>query len=278
MGSRASIQAKMAIQPHGDADYDKVLKMCVVEKGDGFDSKYDKKGIKVWTKAVEGVKAKILRIQCTYDQPMDLLFDVLCDDEYRATWDKMMIEGRSAYMITPKCTIDYFATKSPGPLKSRDMVVLKSWRSSADQCMIVQNSIDVEELPPLKKFVRCISYLSAHVLDRQADGKTLYTHISHFDPRGDVPKVLASSAVTSTAPKSAENLSKAAGGYAAWKAKHDPAKKPWLDEAQMALPQFTGKGGSADDLRRKLSAMGMDESEAEGGEEAGAAAEAPAEE
>lgn len=267
----AAVEGSLAA--HGEEDYAKVRALCT-PGDDGFEEKYNKKGITVWMKSIAGVKAKMIRVCTVLHHPMDVLFDVIHDDSYRTTWDKSMIKGEMVYQLTPQCSIDYYASKSPGPLKNRDLVLRKSWVTSEKESIVVMNSVDVESLPPTKKFVRCISYITAHLLSANPGGGVTYSMITHFDPRGDVPKFVSNMAATKETPKTMGNFDKACSGYAAWKAKNSPDHKPWRNPAQMTFPPPPG-GVAAPNL----AAMPEEESEGSGGDElaGGVSDESPAE-
>ena len=82
---------------------------------------------------------------------------------------------------------------------------------------------------PTKKFIRAFTSITGHRLAETAAGKTEYTWICHFDPRGDIPKMLVNFIATKMAPKSIVALAKAAAAYPAWKGKSEnkPDYKPW---------------------------------------------------
>jgi len=216
--------------PHTDADYDSFIAMCNEGEENGFVSKYNKKGIQVWIKTVKGSPVKMFKVATVIESAMADVSDVLQDEDYRSSWDPTCIESRSVYQVGPSCTLDYYSGKSPRPLKNRDSVTLRSWRNTEKEVMIICSSVEPGgEFNPTKKFIRAFTSITGHRLSPTADGKTVYTWICHFDPRGDIPKMLVNFIATKMAPKSITALAKATTTYPAWKEKSEnkPDHKPW---------------------------------------------------
>ena len=53
---------------------------------------------------------------------------------------------------------------SSGPLKNRDAVTVTSWRVGEQETIMMNKSVEVADLPPLKKFIRLKSWITAHYL------------------------------------------------------------------------------------------------------------------
>ena len=93
-------------------------------------------------KAEKGVPIKTLKVVTRLPVEADVLYDVLHDDEYRPVWDPNVVKTMSVYAPTPTCTLDYYAAKTPRPLKNRDCCFLRSWRSTQTDHVLIMQSVE----------------------------------------------------------------------------------------------------------------------------------------
>eukprot|EP00039_Didymoeca_costata_P019386 m.337338 g.337338 ORF g.337338 m.337338 type:complete len:310 (+) comp18103_c0_seq1:145-1074(+) len=227
------------LRPHGDQDFEEFRKLCSTSESEEFQKIHDKKGIQVFVKAITGTSVKMIKTVTTLSFPKEIVTDVLMDEEFRPEWDTLMLEAKSVYKVSDTCTIDYYSSKTPGPLKNRDIVTLRTWRETDDELLCVNKSVEIPTLTPTKKFIRMISYTTGHRLETIDTESCHYTYVSHFDPKGDIPKILVNGALTTVAPKNIKSLIKSCELYPEWKANHKPEYKPWRTPSQMAdLPNL----------------------------------------
>ncbi|KAL5271387.1 hypothetical protein ACHWQZ_G001882 [Mnemiopsis leidyi] len=154
------------------------------------------------------------------------LYDVLHDPDFRPIWDESMIEGLDIYKIDDFNDIGYYSLRCPRPLKNRDFVNQRSWGIFGDDHMIMNHTIDIEEMPVKKDFVRGVSYLTGYVVRRTDTGCSVH-YITQNDPGGQVPKFILDKISCVIAPKVLEKIHNAALGYEEWKSKNRPNYKPW---------------------------------------------------
>eukprot|EP00116_Pleurobrachia_bachei_P012337 sb/3472599/ len=128
---------------------------------DGWETKPPKGGVSVWTKSVDNSPVKMIKLAVEFkDIDALTLYDVLHDPKFRSVWDDSMIEGLDIYKIDDFNDIGYYSLRCPPPLKNRDFVNQRSWGIYGDDHMIMNHTIDIDEMPVKKDFVRGVSYLT----------------------------------------------------------------------------------------------------------------------
>jgi hypothetical protein len=192
------------IRPAEDSDFDHFVELV---DGGGWTKKMDKNGLVVWTRSMEDRAIKMFKLHTVFkDVSAAAAFDVLMDPEYRQNWDDASIRDFDICKLDGYNDIGYYAMKCPAPLKNRDYVNQRSWRVVPEKHLIVFNhSVSHEKHPPLKNFVRGVSYVTGFLIRPAGEGSSL-TYITQSDPRGVIPKWVINFALYKIAPKYSETL------------------------------------------------------------------------
>eukprot|EP00041_Stephanoeca_diplocostata_P005323 m.59670 g.59670 ORF g.59670 m.59670 type:complete len:296 (+) comp15710_c0_seq1:232-1119(+) len=206
----------------------------------GFKQKYDKNGIKVWTRVMKGDPLRMIKVTSTIACAPTTVRDTLLDTEYRYKWDDLCKACCTLYRVNDHCTVDYFKMKCPTPLANRDMVLQVSWKQEGDTIWVWQSSFAIKSKPPEKKTVRSYTRLAGYRFQPTADGKYCdYTFISHSNPGGKIPKFLVNYTTSTFAPGFIKTFSKACVEYPQWKAAQtNPEFMPWLNPDQHGFPFY----------------------------------------
>jgi len=209
-----------------EEDFDKFKQQC--ETSEGWNSCYDDKSLKVWDQKSSNSAINIVKLWAEFsDLDAWVLYDVLHDPEYRATWDENMIEGYNIEQLDPNNDVGYYSAKAPATIANRDFVNERSWRVQDDKEFIIMNhSVIHAKVPEKKGFVRANSILTGYYVLAKDAGCTL-TYLTQTDPRGWIPTFLVNQVTKTFAPKIIDKLLKAARGYTEWKTAHKPENKPW---------------------------------------------------
>lgn len=224
------------IRPATVDDFKQLLD--IVFSHEGWESKPDKAGVKVWTKSMPSSPVKMIKLAVDFDDMTALtLYDVLHDPDFRPVWDESMIEGLDIYKIDDFNDIGYYSLRCPRPLKNRDFVNQRSWGIFGDDHMIMNHTIDIEEMPVKKDFVRGVSYLTGYVVKKTDTGCSVH-YITQNDPGGQVPKFILDKISCVIAPKVLEKIHKAALGYEEWKSKNRPEYRPWRGLGNDSKPMW----------------------------------------
>jgi hypothetical protein len=166
-------------------------------------------------------------------------FDVLMDQDYRPNWDDASIKDFDICKLDGYNDIGYYAMKCPAPLKNRDYVNQRSWRVTPGKHYIVFNhSVTHERHPPLKNFVRAVSFVTGFLVRPAGDGSSL-SYVTQSDPKGVIPKWIINFALYKVAPRLMERVHIACVQYNDWKASNNPGLKPWLHPEQNLLPLYS---------------------------------------
>eukprot|EP00051_Salpingoeca_urceolata_P004773 m.67594 g.67594 ORF g.67594 m.67594 type:complete len:280 (-) comp13837_c1_seq3:26-865(-) len=210
----------------------------LTESQDGFELKYNKKGVQVYAKLSDDSPVKIIKVHSEFNCAASVVYDLLHDDDYRKTWDKFMKASFIHCHLDATNDICYYCTKMPGPIANRDLVFRRSWKVADDESeyMILNSSCHHRDLALDKKNIRAISLISGFRLIPKSDKSCMFTYVTHADPRGSLPKWLVNTVATSSGPKLIATMQKAASTYASWKQAHRPDFKPWRNPEQLTTP------------------------------------------
>jgi hypothetical protein len=114
------------IRPPNDKDFDYVKDLCI--NHNDWDLEVSKTNLKIWVKNNQLSSFRMIKIKADLENVnAGNLFDVLLDGEYSRVWDSNTIESSQVCHLSPCSDINYYAMKSPKPLKSRDFVVQRCW-------------------------------------------------------------------------------------------------------------------------------------------------------
>uniref|UniRef100_A0A183DBE9 START domain-containing protein n=1 Tax=Gongylonema pulchrum TaxID=637853 RepID=A0A183DBE9_9BILA len=81
-----------------DDDFKYIKELC--ENHAGWNLAYDKRMVKVWTKAAKATLS---------DVPASVAYDVLHDPYYRSSWDKYHVAAKDIGIINPNNDVCYYA-------------------------------------------------------------------------------------------------------------------------------------------------------------------------
>jgi StAR-related lipid transfer protein 10 len=167
------------------------------------------------------------------DVEAHVMYDVLHDHNYRKVWDDNMLSGIVIEQLNATNEVGYYAAKSPGPISNRDFVNQRVWRADADkgEWLIINWSVQHDDYPEKKGFVRAQSILSGYMMRRSANGGTDFTFVSQTDPKGWIPTWVVNSVTGKLAPRVAKMLHEVTQKYPEWKKDNKPEWKPWLGTA-----------------------------------------------
>ena len=114
-----------------DKDFDEFKRQ--IDDDEGWTLAYDKKKVQIFHKKSDVCSFLMFKVKAEFDDvSANVLYDVLCDGEYRPEWDNNMAEGYDYCLITPYSDIGYFQLKSPKPFKNRDFVTQRCWLDYGD--------------------------------------------------------------------------------------------------------------------------------------------------
>jgi len=213
-----------------DEDFDHFRVIC--ETDDGWKEAYHTNVVYVWTKKSDNSNINIVKVRTHYtDIPASVLYDVLHDHEYRATWDPNMIEGKVIVQLDSTNEVGYYSAKSPSGVSNRDFLNQRSWRArpDSDEYLIINHAVTHPDVPDKKGFVRANSILTGYYI-KGIDGKEgcQLIYCTQCDIGGWIPSFVANYVTKTFAPSLLDRLHEAAKKYTVWKTEHNPSHKPWL--------------------------------------------------
>jgi len=217
--------AEPSFLPDTEEDFDKFVTVC--DSTGGWRVVHEDTSIKVWDMKSSESAINIVKIWAHFKNVDPLvLYDVLHDPEYRATWDDHMVEGYNIQQIDPNNDVGYYSAKGMLSVSGRDFVNQRSWRVRDDEYIIKNHSVKHPNAPEKKGFVRAWSFMTGYLVRKHEQGCTL-TYYTQTDPKGWIPTFVVNNVTKKFAPSNIQKLEEHAAKYTEWKANHDPHNKPW---------------------------------------------------
>jgi len=214
-----------------DEEFDKFIKAA--ENSEGFEQKYDKNGIQIWSKESKDSRINLVKMRTIFEdiQP-EVVYDVLHDPDYRKVWDDHMIEGYEIEKLDKNNDVGYYSARFPTGISNRDFCNERSWRVRDGEWVIMNHTVKHPKMPERRGFVRANSILTGYYLKyfnpEQKKG-TILVYLTQTDLNGWIPAWLINKATTTLAPSISERLRVVCREYPEWKKKNNPETKPWLN-------------------------------------------------
>jgi len=214
-----------AFKPATEEEFDNFVKAC--DNSEGWNVVHEEGTIKVWDQKSSNSSINIVKIWAHFKTvDSSVLYDVLHDPEYRATWDEHMVEGYNIEQINANNDVGYYSAKGMATVSGRDFVNQRSWRVKGDEYIIFNHSVKHPKQPEKKGFVRAWSYMTGYLVRKHEQGCTI-TYYTQTDPKGWIPTMVVNTVTKKFAPKNIQKLEEHSTKYPEWKAKNNPEKKPW---------------------------------------------------
>jgi len=217
------------LKPPTNEEFDAFVRDCrdhkewsiVHEKGED---------LKVWDQKSDKSAINTVKLYAVFKNiPASVMYDVLHDPEYRATWDENMIEGYNIEQIDANNDVGYYAAKMPTGIANRDFCNQRSWRvTDGKEFLIMNHTVAHAKCPEKKGFVRANSIRTGYLVTARDGGGCEMLYMTQTDPKGWIPAWVTNKVTKTVAPKIVEKLENAAATYVEWKNAHNPDNKPWL--------------------------------------------------
>lgn len=158
------------------------------EKSRGWESSSNDVRVDVaWKKVGDGHALRLWRVSTEIEAPPgELLNRVLRE---RHLWDTSMVKWRCVVRLDKKSDLFHYTTSSEVPPVSRDVTLLRSWRTDLPRgaCLVAEMSIDHSDTPITPGTVRSIVLASRYLIQPCGAGKCRLVHLSRVDIMGRSP-------------------------------------------------------------------------------------------
>ncbi|KAI9557698.1 hypothetical protein GHT06_017527 [Daphnia sinensis] len=158
------------------------------EKSRGWESSSNDVRVDVaWKKVGDGHALRLWRVSTEIEAPPgELLNRVLRE---RHLWDTSMVKWRCVVRLDKKSDVFHYTTSSEVPPVSRDVTLLRSWRTDLPRgaCLVAEMSIDHSDTPVTPGTVRSIVLASRYLIQPCGAGKCRLVHLSRVDIMGRSP-------------------------------------------------------------------------------------------
>ncbi|XP_052792367.1 uncharacterized protein LOC128226503 isoform X2 [Mya arenaria] len=126
--------------------------------------------------------------KCTVDieaPPEEVLNKILHD---RQQWDEDLLQWHTVEKLDEQTEVFQYVRNSMAPHPTRDLCVLRSWRTDLPKgaCVLISTSID-HPRAELLGGLRAVELASRYLIEPCGTGKSRLTHISRVDIRGHSP-------------------------------------------------------------------------------------------
>jgi len=211
--------------PDSEQDFDDFVKAC--DSTENWNIVHEEATLKVCDQKNDKSAVNVVRIWALYKglNPL-ILYDVLHDPEYRATWDDHMVEGYNIQQIDANNDVGYYSAKGMLGISGRDFCNQRAWRVKGDEYVIKNHSVKHPKCPEKSGFVRAFSFMTGYLIRKHEEGCSL-VYYTQTDPKGYIPTWVVNKVTKKFAPSNIQKLAETASKYTEWKSKHSPTNKPW---------------------------------------------------
>ena len=165
----------------------------VAKNANKWEKEFTKKGITVYTRAVEGINLKEFKGVGMIDATMEDVFIILCDTTKYTKWMADCVDARLIKKIDDTQMIVYQETKAPWPVSNRDVVVFTKATIEKDKILSTIDAVKDSKVPSKGKNVRMTDLKGKWLLERKGN-KTLTTYQIRANPGGMLPDWIANMA------------------------------------------------------------------------------------
>ena len=158
-----------------------MTKDCIYRSRGWESSSNDVRVDVAWKKVGDGHALRLWRVSTEIEAPPgELLNRVLRE---RHLWDTSMVKWRCVARLDKKSDVFHYTTTSEVPPVSRDVTLLRSWRTDLPRgaCLVAEMSIDHSDTPITSGTVRSIVLASRYLIQPCGAGKCRLVHLSRVD-------------------------------------------------------------------------------------------------
>ncbi len=154
----------------------------------------DKRGIKVFTKKIDGRNLKRSKTTTTISASIDEVFAWLTNVERHKEWMDKVSTSEVLENVSNTEFIAYYVANAPWPASDRDIVVHYTIDASSATQKIIQVREESNYLPEKDGFVRVPMTNSTWTITDNGDGTVSVVYETVSEPGGSVPDWMANSA------------------------------------------------------------------------------------
>ena len=226
-----------SVVPTKPGDFEYFRSLCESEQGWQLHLSSD---VTVHSRDFPDTTSKCLRVRGrARGVSADVMFDCLCDNEYRESWDTAGAEFYDISRLDRHSSLGYYCLKCPFPFQNRDFVFQRTWGEVSGGYIIMNHSVELPSHPPHPGIVRGTSLITGYCIVDSGD-ECVGTYLSHSDPKVVLPQWFCDRVGTYLAPGIFRRMYAAVETYQAWKSTHRPEYKPWRHEEQRCLEEYAG--------------------------------------
>lgn len=166
----------------------------------------EKKGVKVYTREVQGAKMLESRGVCMIDASAEKLLSTIFDYAHYKEWAPDCIEARIVDRPNPNVIISYSINGAPWPVSDRDIVVRNTVSRKADGSILVRMAAIEGMVPEIKNAVRISEFNGTWLFEPADGGMTKVTYQALLDPAGSIPAWVANMVAEDTPYTLLDNL------------------------------------------------------------------------
>ena len=149
----------------------------------------DKSGVVMHRKSVPGTSLKALRIHFAMNATPEDVVASLRDQGLRSKWDTRFMGSEIIEELGKGTAVVRDMIKAPSVISNRDVLVVRhDIRREDGSILLLARSVEREDCPPVKGFVRSHLWMQIFDIQPTKDGKVSVTVAAHMDPKGSIPK------------------------------------------------------------------------------------------
>lgn len=173
-----------------------------------LDKEDEKRGIKVFTRSVEGTSLREFKGTMSIKSSLTAFIALMADGKRATQWMHNCESFEFLKHVVPGVSYSYVVTGAPWPVKDRDAYVLSQVSQQDDMTINVKLEAMPEYGEETKKFVRIPYMAGSWKFAPAEDGLVDVTYQVHADPGGSLPNWLSNMVVLDTPYNTLKNMQK----------------------------------------------------------------------
>jgi len=154
-------------------------------------------GVAVYTRKVDGIPIKDVRINTTLKTSLKEMIAALEDFELQENWIKNTKDSKKLEQISPEHFYFYIATDFPFPAKDRDAIIeYKRIQDPVTKVIEIDYKAFPDRLPDYSSYVRMPALTASYILTPIADKEIAVEYYIRADIGGKIPDWIINMAIS----------------------------------------------------------------------------------
>ncbi|MEM8909821.1 MAG: START domain-containing protein, partial [Bacteroidota bacterium] len=158
--------------------------------------KKETKGIKVYTRNVEGSNLKELKFTVTIESSLSSIIALLMDVDAYQRWVFKCSKSKNLKQVDQTTTIDYYTVDFPWPFNDRELYAKATLEQDPETKVVTTINIGLPDYAPKNEdFIRIVNHINKWIFKPVGPKKVEATYFLQSEPAGNIPTWMVNLAI-----------------------------------------------------------------------------------